>query len=63
MFSAESFLYKNEIRWMIALHCLQISRDKLQNMCYKIWPLCTYGRNHPKNIFIVVLQTFSLQLY
>ena len=53
MFSREPFLYKNEIRWMIALHCLQTSRGNLQNMfsgnrCYKIWLLCICGRNHPK---------------
>ena len=28
----ESFLDKNEIRWMIALHCLLTSTGNLQNM-------------------------------
>ena len=45
--------HKNEIHWMIALHCLETSRGNLQNMfsdnrCYKTCLLCTGGRNHPK---------------
>ena len=40
MFSRQPFLYKNEIRWMIALHDLQTLRSNLQHMfsgdrCYK----------------------------
>ena len=61
-------MFSREILWMIALDCLQTSRGNLQNMfsgnrCYKIWLLCTCGRNHPKNISAVALQAFSLQLY
>ena len=68
MFSKEPVLYKNESRWMIALHCLQMSRSNLQNMfsgkrSNKIWLLRTCGRNHPKSLSTVVLQAFSLQLY
>ena len=58
MFSREPFLYESEIRSLIALHCLQTSKGNLQNMfsgnrCYKIWLLCTYVRNHSKNISTV----------
>ena len=31
--------------------------------CYKIWLLCTCGKNHPKNISRVLLQAFSLKLH
>ena len=68
MFSTEPFLYRNQIRLMIALHFLQTSTDNLQSMfsgnrCYKIWLLCTCSRNHPKNLSAGALQAFSLQLY
>ena len=61
------FLYQNKIRWMIASHCLQTARGNLRyifsgNRCFKIWLLCTCGRNHPKNISKVALQAFSLQV-
>ena len=68
MFSREPLLYKSEIRWVIALHYLQMLRSNLQNMfsgnrCYKILLLCTCDRNNQKNISTVELQVFSLQLY
>ena len=57
MFFGEPFLYKNKIRWIIALKYLQTSTGKLPNMFYgnsyyKIWLLW----NNSKNISTVALQ-------